>query len=113
LNVTSKTKNKYFYAGVFSNGDWGDILVRGLVTGRVGLNGSANLFYADACWTGATEGRTSFSDFSDVAKNFNVEGDLRNLVTIDSLGTDSISSARHALVHACEQHSCSRISQWL
>jgi len=76
----------------FSIGDWGDILIGGLVSGRVALNGNAGTFYAGSVWTGDGLGRRQNSDFSDVAGNFYVGGDLNNLVTIDSLGTDNIES---------------------
>ncbi len=65
---------------------FGDFLIGGKVTGHVDLYGSANTFYAGSILTGATAG-TTFGAVT-IPGNFNVEGDLHNLISASSLGTN-------------------------
>ncbi|MBC8109336.1 MAG: hypothetical protein H7Z14_22320 [Anaerolineae bacterium] len=69
--------------------DVGQILLGGTIIGRVNITGSCNLFYAGQIWTGDARG-IDYLSAPTVPRNFEVGGDLRNLVTIGSIGTDAI-----------------------
>jgi len=74
---------------VADGNDLGRFLFDGTISGNVDIGGSINLFYAGNVLTGDTEGSfiSSFPPFN--ANNFNVDGDLRDLVVSGSVGTDS------------------------
>jgi hypothetical protein len=72
--------------------DLGQFLFGGVVIGRVSIGGNMNLFYCGALWTGDATGE--FALQGPVSRrNFDVEGDLRNLVTIGSIGTTDLPDA--------------------
>ena len=57
----------------------------GIVMGSVNIQGSIPLFYAGWLLTGQTVGRGG----TGTPVNFNVDGDIQNLVTIGSIGTNT------------------------
>ncbi len=63
------------------------VFVGGTVTGKVDTSGSVGTFYGGWIITGASGGQADTT--ATVSDNFNVEGDIRNLVTVSSLGTDT------------------------
>ncbi len=67
----------------------GKILIGGTVTGAVNISGSADVFYAGWIATGNSHGQ--FVSDPDIPMNFAVGGDLHNLVTVASLGTEATS----------------------
>lgn len=67
----------------------GQILLGGTIIGRVNISGSINLFYAGQIWTGDARG-LDYRSAPNFPRNFDVAGDLRNLVTVGSIGTDAI-----------------------
>ncbi|NJL19062.1 MAG: hypothetical protein HC901_01785, partial [Bdellovibrionaceae bacterium] len=66
--------------------DIGKILVGGKLTGRVSLSGSVDTFYAGALLTGQSAGQGFGA--AELAGNFSVAGDLRNLIVSDSIGSN-------------------------
>ncbi len=81
----------------------GNILVGGTVLGKVDLSGSIEQFYAGWVMTGDATGMLEsdialsgvggidlFGNVVGVPDNFNVAGDMRKFVTIQSLGTDRL-----------------------
>lgn len=72
--------------------DLGQFLFGGTVIGRVSIGGNMNLFYCGALWTGDATGE--FALQGPVSRrNFDVAGDLRNLITIGSIGTADLPDA--------------------
>ncbi|MGH7213863.1 MAG: hypothetical protein ACREIT_03775, partial [Tepidisphaeraceae bacterium] len=74
--------------------DVGRILIGGTVTGNVYLGGSADGFYAGWLPLGATDGQ--FEGDAEVPGNFSVVGDIRNILSKGSIGTDAITGALNA-----------------
>jgi len=70
--------------------DLGKFLFDGIVTGLVNVSGSMDTFYAGWIVTGQTTGMASHSA-PTVPRNFYVGGELRNLFSFDSFGTDDAS----------------------
>lgn len=78
----------------------GKILIGGLVMGEVQLGGSIETFYAGAILTGDATGLARGANPNDpdgdpntddsLDDNFFVDGDIRNLITAGSIGTDSL-----------------------
>ena len=64
-----------------------NIMLAGTVTGRVDIEGTVDLFYAGWLLTGNTRGQLVGPP--TIPANFSVSGDLRALVTLDSIGTDT------------------------
>ncbi len=73
----------------------GQFLFGGTVTGTVSIGASIDLFYAGELWTGDATGQLNNSA-ANRPRNFTVAGDLRNLVTSGSIGTDTIPSGADA-----------------
>lgn len=86
----------------------GKILIGGVVTGNVRLGGSIDTFYAGALLTGNARGVLTNIDLRDadqvfgsdspadpnsIVDNFFVDGDIRNLITGTSIGTDQFADA--------------------
>ncbi|MHC4993678.1 MAG: beta strand repeat-containing protein, partial [Planctomycetota bacterium] len=72
--------------------DIGDFLWAGAITGAVDITGSVDRFYAGWLLTGNAKGldTNEYRAFNDTPQqNFFVGGDMRNLVVLDSLGTNS------------------------
>src|SRR5439155_3830341 len=69
--------------------DLGKFLFDGTISGNVDIGGSMNLFYAGNVLTGETNGTFLSSFPSSNPNNFNVKGDLRDLVVGGSIGIDS------------------------
>ena len=67
--------------------DFGKFLFDGVVTGQVDVSGSMDMFYAGWIVTGGTTGE-SYST-PGVPGNFHVGGELRNMFSFDSVGTNS------------------------
>jgi hypothetical protein len=67
----------------------------GVVTGRVDIGGSINTFYAGDILTGDAGGIFVDSEPTEEAlqHNFNVEGDIYNLLSDGPIGTDAISTS--------------------
>jgi hypothetical protein len=69
------------------------LFIGGTVTGRVDLGGSINTFYAGQILTGDADGlfvgETPDAPFD---RNFNVAGDINNLISNQSIGTDKVAS---------------------
>lgn len=63
------------------------ILVAGKVTGKVNLPGSIDTFYAGVLLTGNAAGQGQ--NAPDVPLNFVVGGDIRNLITMSSIGASN------------------------
>jgi len=59
----------------------------GTVTGQVDAGGSIETFYGGWILTGATTGNLLGSP--TIPNNFRVDGDLRNLISIDTIGSDT------------------------
>jgi hypothetical protein len=75
---------------VVANGEnLGKFLFDGTVTGMVDIGGSMNMFYAGNVLTGTTSGAFISGADSSTPNNFNVDGDLHNLVVSGSVGTDT------------------------
>jgi len=72
--------------------DIGQFLFGGTVVGRVSIAGSCNLFYAGQIWTGDARG-IDYRSAPNIPRNFEVGGDLRNLVSIGAIGTDAIDNS--------------------
>ena len=66
----------------------GSILIGGTVTGEVHIGAAINTFYAGWLITGNTNGEFGTNTITD-AQNFSVAGNIRNLYTSASIGTDS------------------------
>lgn len=64
----------------------GTILIGGTITGQVYFSGSIDTFYAGWVVTGATGGQGVST--AEIPQNFYVAGDIRNLVTTATIGTD-------------------------
>jgi hypothetical protein len=69
------------------------ILIGGVVTGKVLIDGSIDTFYAGHILTGAATGQTKSSGPA-LLDNFRVTGDLRSLVSLGSIGTDNVPGDR-------------------
>lgn len=67
---------------------FGTILIGGTITGQVYFSGSIDTFYAGWIVTGQTGGQTVGE--IEIPENFYVEGDIRNLVTTATIGTDNL-----------------------
>ncbi len=78
---------------VADGNDFGTFIFDGTVTGRVDVGGSMNTFYAGWVLTGDATGEVGVRRTATVSvpDNFNVDGDLRNLVSVDSIGTEDYS----------------------
>ncbi len=72
-----------FISGIYSANSIGKILVDGTVTGNVAIEGSVGTFYAGWLLTGDATGAGG-----GVADNFNVTGDIANLLVHTSVGTE-------------------------
>jgi len=71
--------------------DMDSILIGGTVTGIVDSAGSMEMFYAGWIITGYANGLLTSPgdlDFNYVPENFRIAGDIRNIITVGSLGTD-------------------------
>src|SRR4051794_37918682 len=92
--IRPASANGKFDAGliVAPGQDLGQFLFGGVVTGRVSIGGNMDLFYCGALWTGDATGEFSLSPPGS-RRNFDVAGDLRNLVTIGSIGTADLPDA--------------------
>ena len=64
-----------------------NILIGGFLTGQVRLSGSVNMFYAGVILTGQTGGQIVGDPL--LPANFSVAGDLRELITSGSIGTNN------------------------
>jgi hypothetical protein len=66
----------------------------GQLTGRVDLGGSINTFYAGDIWTGDADGLSPGNQPADVSlqRNFNVAGDIDNLIALGRIGTEGVSA---------------------
>ncbi|MEM8872987.1 MAG: hypothetical protein AAGD32_01900 [Planctomycetota bacterium] len=76
--------------GVYGVGDFGKISIAGTVSGRVDIDGSVDTFYAGALLTGELNGVEAGSIASpdlNLVDNFAINGDLRNLIVNDAIGT--------------------------
>ncbi|HEV8378742.1 MAG TPA: hypothetical protein VGP99_07815, partial [Tepidisphaeraceae bacterium] len=70
--------------------DLGKFLFDGTITGIVDVGGSMNLFYAGNILTGEAGGDFGFGlPGATPTSNFNIDGDLRDLVISGSVGTDN------------------------
>ena len=74
------------FPGVRAQADIGKFLFGGTILGRVDSSGSIGTFYAGQVLTGDANGIGQFSTPTNI-DNFAVRGDLRNLVTVGSIGT--------------------------
>src|SRR6185436_9728857 len=73
--------------------DLGKFLFDGTITGNVDVHGSMSLFYSGNILTGDAFGAPTCVLPGDTPEiNFNVDGDLRNLVISGSIGTDNTGS---------------------
>ncbi len=82
--------------------DLGSFLLGGTITGHVDVSGSMDLFYAGWIITGLTTGQVSGSTLDTTPSrpgNFNIGGDLRDLITLDSLGTDTEAGDGSSMVY--------------
>ncbi|MGH7178550.1 MAG: hypothetical protein ACREJC_14330, partial [Tepidisphaeraceae bacterium] len=61
----------------------------GAATGKVYIGGSIDTFYCGALLTGDANGLLS-DQTPTIARNFRVNGDIRNLVTLGSIGTNKL-----------------------
>ncbi len=91
MGVMPGTRGELLRAGlvVADNQDLGRFLFGGTVTGRVVLGGSINLFACGELLTGETGGTFASTTASLSPSNFQVKGDLRNLIVAGPIGTDS------------------------
>ena len=70
-----------------ASGNFGSFLFGGTITGNVTIHGSINQFYAGWIVTGNSFGEID-TGVVTVPDNFQVDGDLRDLITPGSIGTD-------------------------
>lgn len=70
-----------------TSGNFGSFLFGGTITGNVSIHGSINQFYAGWIVTGESSGESD-TGIVTVPQNFSVDGDLRDLISAGSLGTD-------------------------
>jgi hypothetical protein len=75
-----------------TSGDFGSFLFSGTITGNVVIHGSINQFYAGWIVTGNSSGEND-TGIVTVPDNFQVDGDLRDLISAGSLGTDDSNAA--------------------
>jgi len=73
--------------------DLGRFLFDGTITGNVDVAGSMNLFYAGQILTGDARGEFISSLPAAFPNNFNIDGDLRDLVVSGSIGTDTAANS--------------------
>lgn len=68
------------------------VFVGGTVTGKVNLSGSIDTFYAGWLITGDANGMSQLgrADDPSIPDNFVVQGDIRNLISRSSIGSDSL-----------------------
>ena len=71
--------------GVRATGDFGRVDIEGTVTGQVAMGGSLDVFYANQILTGTAGGVLS-DGVSQTPSNFAVSGDLRALLSFNSVG---------------------------
>ena len=76
-----------------TSGNFGSFLFSGTITGNVTIHGSINQFYAGWIVTGNSDGETDDTTTVSVPDNFQVDGDLRDLISPGSLGTDDSNAA--------------------
>ena len=69
----------------------GRILIGGTVTGEVNIGGSIETFYCGDLLTGTTNGQPEGTPADP--GNFYVQGDMRNLLVMGSIGTDGVSAS--------------------
>ncbi len=74
-----------FAPGLYSTGTMGRVFVDGVITGRVNIEGSIDTFYAGSILTGSAGG-VPIGGPSTLASNFAVNGDVRQIVSISSIG---------------------------
>jgi hypothetical protein len=92
VGVRPVTSDGTLYAGIetAANVSLNRIFIGGQVTGRVDIGGSINTFYAGEIWTGDAGGINDGSTASGtLLRNFNVGGDLYNLISLGSMGSDA------------------------
>lgn len=75
-------------AGLQVAGTMNEFLFGGTVMGNVVIHGSINIFYAGWLVTGNAQGEADVGVVSD-PDNFTVDGDINNLITDASIGTNS------------------------
>jgi hypothetical protein len=70
------------------------IFIGGQLTGRVDLGGSINTFYAGDIWTGDATGLIPGEQpsLASLQHNFNVSGDINNLLALGRIGTEGVSA---------------------
>ncbi len=73
--------------------DLGKFLFDGTITGNVDVHGSMNLFYAGQILTGDAGGEFISSFPANFPNNFNINGDLRDLIVSGSIGTDTAANS--------------------
>ncbi|KKK93456.1 hypothetical protein LCGC14_2692700, partial [marine sediment metagenome] len=66
------------------------MLIAGTLTGKVDISGSIDMFYAGWLITGYAAGlpESFVSSTNFVPANFNVSGDIHNLISVSAIGTD-------------------------
>ncbi|MCY2951879.1 MAG: hypothetical protein NTU53_07860 [Planctomycetota bacterium] len=91
IGVMPWKKGDVLNAGVVvaDNQDLGKFLFGGTVTGRVVVGGSMEMFACGQLLTGETDGTYASSVASLSANNFQVKGDLRNLIVAGPIGTNT------------------------
>ena len=68
--------------------DFGRFIFDGVVTGQVDVGGSMDTFYCGWLLTGETPGVPGL--FVERPDNFVVDGDIRNIISVDSIGTETL-----------------------
>jgi hypothetical protein len=86
IGVLPRSSGRLSAGLTVANGqDLGTFLFDGTVTGNVDVGGSMNLFYAGNLLTGETGG--AFISSTAQNNNFNIDGDLHDLIVNGSVGT--------------------------
>jgi hypothetical protein len=105
--VRPPSANGQLYAGIdtATGVSLNRILIGGVVTGRVNLGGSIDTFYAGNIWTGdadgiaigeapdqafASAGVSAVSQLTGLDDNFNVAGDINNLLSLGDIGGSGV-----------------------
>ena len=94
LGILGPRPNGRLTAGLLveSGQDLGKFFWGGAISGQVYLGGSIDTFYCGALLTGDTRGQSTFSS-PVIPENFVVEGDVRELIVMGSIGTHAGSNA--------------------
>jgi hypothetical protein len=93
MGIAPKPANGRLVAGLTTapGVSLGKFMFGGTVSGQVTIQGSMETFYCGALLTGVTEGQ-DFEDEPEAVGNFYVAGDIRNILSKGSIGTNGVPS---------------------